>query len=141
MTKDQLLPWVVPILALLVIALLASRKSRRKIRETIFPGSLHSVAQGGEYQVIKVLVVDSKAVHVRLYKNVFKNRPIAIKNDELTLGSINDADGCGIGHLPLSYSAFMQMEPEYLCQSGEPTEEELEGYTLWKEHDSNGIFR
>src|SRR5690349_15283650 len=40
------------------------------------PGDLYSVeGEGKNYKVAKVLVVDSDAVHIRLYKNSFAERP------------------------------------------------------------------
>jgi hypothetical protein len=58
---------------------------------------------------MKVLAVDHSAIHVRLYKNRFTNRPQSVDTRELSLGSIDDPDGFGVGHLPLSHSTLCRL--------------------------------
>ena len=102
-------------------------------------GGLYSVNDGeGSYRVAKILVLDDSAVHIRLYKNKYPSRPQSVDLSTLSLGSINDKDGFGMGHLPLSRKAFANWQPIFLFQSS-VTEEELEGYKMWKQ-DHGGVF-
>jgi len=71
-------------------------------------------------------------VHIRLYKEKFASRPDCIDATGLSLGTINDEHGFGIGHLPLSARNFARWEPVIIAHEG-VSSEELEGYNLWKE--------
>ena len=96
-------------------------------------GDLYSVETGdGTFSVVKVLAAGDDLVHLRLYKNRFAARPQQVDPAELSLGSIQDPDGFGIGHLPIPLSEFDAWGPRFL--TNEPvTEEELEGYRFWQE--------
>jgi hypothetical protein len=95
-------------------------------------GAIYSVDDGeGDFRVAKVLVVDEAGVHIRLYKNKFRVRPGQVDVSTLDLGSVHDAEGFGMGHIPLSYAAFLAWEPIFLIGSG-LDEDELEGYRYWK---------
>ncbi len=96
-------------------------------------GGLYSVKDGEtRFKIAKVLVVDKDAVHIRLYKNTFATRPDKVEPSILSLGSIKDKDGFGIGHLPLMPQVFAAGEPMLLMET-EVTPQELEGYKMWKE--------
>ncbi len=100
--------------------------------EPLRAGALYSVDSGeGYFQVAKVLVVDSTGVHVRLYKNRFKTRPDKVDFEKLSLGSIDNPDGFGMGHLPLTHEAFRAWEPVFIVESP-ITADELEGYRQWQ---------
>ena len=93
------------------------------------------VGEGGEYKVAKILMVDESTVHIRLYKERFSRPPAQVNAGSLTLGKIDDVDGFGIGHLPLSRSTFAAWTPIRIRRES-VTKEELEGYRMWEE--SNG---
>src|ERR1043166_2079369 len=95
-------------------------------------GGLYSVNDGeGWFRVAKVLVVENEGVHIRLYKNKFKARHGSIEFPPLALGTVHDADGFGMGHLPLTHRAFRAWQPVFLGEN--PVEEsELDGYRAWK---------
>jgi hypothetical protein len=102
-------------------------------------GGLYSVDDGeGHYRVAKILALDDSAVHICLYKNKYGSRPATVDASSLSLGTIHDKDGFGMGHLPLSKAAFANWQPAFLSQSS-VTDEELEGYEMWKE-DQGGVF-
>jgi len=102
-------------------------------------GGLYSVDDGeGNYRVAKILALDDSAVHICLYKNKYRSRPATVEGSSLSLGTIHDKDGFGMGHLPLSRTAFANWQPVFLSQSS-VTDEELEGYKIWKE-DQGGVF-
>jgi hypothetical protein len=102
-------------------------------------GGLYSVNDGeGNYRVAKILALDDSAVHIRLYKNKYRSRPATVDESSLSLGTIHDNDGFGMGHLPLSRAAFANWQPAFLFQSS-VTDEELEGYEMWKE-GQGGVF-
>jgi len=95
-------------------------------------GGLYSISDEGGFRVAKVLALEEGAVHVRIYKNKFRSRPQTVDPSSLSLGSIDDEGGFGMGHLPLSRQSFMNSQPVFIQQSS-VTEEELEGYKMWKE--------
>lgn len=101
-------------------------------------GDVYSVRSDDHYKIVKILVVDQDAVHIRVYKNSFAERPTRVDLATLSLGTIHDRDGFGIGHLPISLSEFSRWEPELITQA-EVTPEELDGYEEWKK-DKGGVF-
>ncbi len=97
------------------------------------PGGLYSIANGnGKFGVVKILVLEANAVHVRIYKQTFRSRPTSVDPKSLTLGGINDKDGFSIGHMPLSKETFASWQPVFLSQQS-VSENELEGYKMWKD--------
>ena len=99
----------------------------------IVVGGIYSIDDGeGRYGVVKVLVVDDFAVHVRLYKNKFDDRPQSIDTSTLSLGTIHDSDGFGIGHLPLAVKGFQDWNPVHLVTE-QVNDDELDGYNLYLE--------
>ena len=73
---------------LIAIAIVTSKKARVQYN----PGEIYSVQDRNGYKVVKILAVDSRAVHVRLYKNYFSHRAQSVDVNTLTLGSVYDAD-------------------------------------------------
>ena len=57
-----------------------------------------------------MLAVDEVGVHVRLYKNKWKERPEKVDASTLSLGGVDDKDGFGMGHLPLTKRTFARHE-------------------------------
>jgi hypothetical protein len=102
------------------------------------PGDVYLVPGQKGYQVAKVLAVDPGIVHIRLYKNVFPQRPSDIDLGTLVLGSIDDPDGFGMGHVPLKYETFAAWGPQYFRRVL-VREDELDGYRMWKEA-SGGVW-
>jgi hypothetical protein len=95
-------------------------------------GALYSVEDGeGAYQVAKVLAVEDQGVHVRVYKNRFSTRPTQVDITSLSIGTIHDKDGFGMGHLPLTHNAFSAWAPRFL-KDHSVTEDELDGYREFK---------
>jgi hypothetical protein len=104
----------------------------------ISAGVLCTVDDGeGFYRVAKVLAIDDAGVHIRLYKNKWKERPKEVDRSTLSLGSIHDKDGFGMGHLPLTKRAFSAWKPVFLSKE-EVRKEEMHGYEMWK--DSKGGY-
>ena len=106
--------------------------SAHQHKTDIKAGWLYSVKSGdSQFGIVKVLVLEPEAVHVRLYKQRYSSRPHEIDESILFLGTMFDPDGSGIGHLPLSHQAFAASEPEPIKASPvQPSE--LEGYEEWK---------
>lgn len=96
------------------------------------PGDIYCVDGENDYRMAKVLVVDSDAIHIRLYKNSFHERPSRIDPDTLSLGSIHDPEGFGVVHVPLSRSSFSRWHPHYITHAS-VTDDELDGYKQWKQ--------
>ena len=75
------------------------------------------------FYIVKILVIDDFAVHVRTYRNKFAEKPKDINSAELkTL----------IGHAPLDKDGFLAGDPE-LFKVEEVKENELEGYKMYLE--------
>jgi len=87
---------------------------------------------------VKLLARDEGICHVRVYKQKFGSRPERVDPSKLSLGTIHDKDGFGMGHLPLSDEAFRAWQPVLISKTL-VTSEELEGYRMWKEA-SGGVF-
>lgn len=106
---------------------------QRRLPPDLGAGDVCSIQSGeGGYVIAKVLARDSGIVHIRLYKERFEWRPERIDTKSLTLGTVHDEDGCGIGHLPLEEGVFGSWGPVIIRR--EPVvEEELEGYRMWEE--------
>jgi len=107
--------------------------------EPVKAGAIYSVDGGkGYFQVAKVLAVTKMGVHIRLYKNQFESRPASVDVGSLKLGKIQDRDGLGIGHLPLTHRAFAEWRPQYMAASTVQPDE-LDGYHEW-ESAQGGYF-
>lgn len=113
--------------------------SSRDAQSELFEGGYYSVIDGDVFSIAKVLKLDGEIIHVRIYKQHFQQRPRSIDPGALTLGTIKDEDGFGMGHLPLRLSAFVEREPLFVTYSA-VTQEELEGYNIWKETASGAVF-
>ena len=80
-------------------------------------GGLYSTADGkGQFSVVKILVLEPNAVHVRVYKQRFSSRPTSVDPASLTLGQLGGKDSFSIGHLPLSKTSFARWEPVFITQ-------------------------
>lgn len=115
----------------LITALLLSCSQKTPVELKV--GGVYSVVSGnGDFGIVKLLVLKEGIAHIRLYKNKFNTRPNEIDLNSLTLGTIRDPDGFGIGHLPIPEREFLSWQPELLAQA-EVKEDELDGYKMWKE--------
>ena len=102
-------------------------------REIVVGGLYATKNEDGTYGVTKVLVVDDFAVHLRSYANRFEELPTDnIDPSVLTLGSISDGGGFGIGHFPLAKEGFWNDDPMYLKKTP-VADDELEGYRMYLE--------
>jgi hypothetical protein len=118
---------------------MADSVSTRSAPSELFEGGYYSIIDGDTFSIAKVLKLEPEIVHVRIYKQHFPQRPRSIDPAALTLGTIHDKDGFGMGHLPLRLATFMDSEPIFLTHA-EVTPEELEGYNLWKESSGGGVW-
>ncbi|HEY6160283.1 MAG TPA: hypothetical protein VI112_03645 [Bacteroidia bacterium] len=97
-------------------------------------GDIYSVDTGEEkFRVVKVLVVEPPYIHVRMYQDRFDKRPGKIDTKELTIGDQASEGGPGVGSIPLPLDNFKEWEPE-LITNEKVTDEELQGYKVWKEN-------
>lgn len=113
--------------------------STRIAPSELFEGAYYSIIDGDDFSIAKVLKLEPEIVHVRIYKEHFPQRPRSIDPGALTLGTIHDKDGFGMGHLPLRLATFMESEPMFLTHA-DVTPKELEGYTVWKESADGGVW-
>jgi len=111
----------------------------RRIPSDLHGGDICTVGADDEgYKIVKVLKTDASKVHIALYKNRYSQRPAQVDPAVLTFGTIDDADGVGIGHLPISRDTFASWLPVRI-QHSPVTDEELEGYRIWEE-SKGGTF-
>jgi hypothetical protein len=104
-----------------------------RLPDGLSAGDICSIESGsGGFCIVKILTLEPGTVHIRLYKEKFASRPDLIDVTDLSLGTVHDEDGFGIGHLPLSARNFAQWEPMIIGHE-EVSPEELEGYNYWKE--------
>ena len=122
-----------------VFSLMPDSVSSRVAQSELFEGAYYSIMDGEAFGIAKVLKLDPDIVHARIYKQHFPQRPRSIDPAALTLGTIHDQDGFGMGHLPVRLAAFMEREPIFLTYA-EVKPEELEGYNFWKENAEGGVF-
>jgi hypothetical protein len=121
-------------------------------------GALYSIYNGDEtrsFGIAKILVLEPPAVHLRVYNGHYAARPDHVDPETLSCGIPMDVfDGAeqgdnfeqflatgdfGIGHMPVHLRDFLYgWQPVYIMDSP-VTDEELEGYQIWKE-DGGGIF-
>jgi hypothetical protein len=103
-------------------------------------GGLYSIDdEEGSFRVVKILVLNASAVHIAIYANKFSTRPETVDPASLSFGSVDDDEGFGMMHLPLSREVFLKDRPVFISQTT-VTEEELEGYNMWKEGGGD-VFR
>lgn len=106
-----------------------------------FPlGAYYSILYDeNDYRIAKLLVHERGICHLRVYKQTFASRPAQIDVAQLTLGSMNDADGFGIGHVPLRESSFLAWKPVFVAR-GRVLPDEREGYDVWKAQANGSAF-
>ena len=96
-------------------------------------GAIMSVEDGeNKYGVVKILAADDSLVHLRMYGGVHDSRPQTIGDKDQGLGSVNDPENMGIGHLPIAREEFLSWKPVLIMQE-KVREEELEGYRIWQD--------
>jgi hypothetical protein len=108
-------------------------------QSALFEGGYYSIVDGETFSVAKVLKLEEETVHIRLYKQLFLQRPRSIDPGALTLGTIHDEDGFGMAHVPLRLTAFMEHQPMFLTYA-EVKPEELYGYNFWKESADRSLL-
>jgi hypothetical protein len=118
---------------------MADLVSTRNAPSELLEGAYYSIIDGDVFSIAKILKLESEIVHVRIYKQHFPQRPRSIDPGVLTLGTIHDKDGFGMGHLPLRLATFMDREPIFLTHA-EVQPDELEGYNFWKESAGGGVW-
>ena len=97
-------------------------------------GLYYTKGEKGDFSVLKILKVDDKGVHVRLYSNRYSSPPKKLEESSLYMAGMNRKPGeeLGMGHLPLSKASFAGWKATYFQQSS-VSEAELDGYRIWQE--------
>jgi hypothetical protein len=99
--------------------------------DDIVVGGLYATREeDGSYSIVKVLVVDEVAVHLRCYATRFKELPAQVSSSQLSMGGLGSAEGFGIGHIPLARQGF-DREERVLVGRESVADDELVGYRIW----------
>jgi hypothetical protein len=101
-------------------------------------GGIYSVWTKGAFGAVKLLRVDDGGVHIRVYGNVWQERPASIDLEELTLDRADEHSVRPIGHMPVVRASFLAMGPR-LVVCAPVTDAELDGYAMWAE-EKGGYF-
>lgn len=100
--------------------------------DNIKAGSICTVETGkGKFGVVKILVINEEEAHIKVYRNKYSERPVAVDIKELSMGSMADKNGFGIGHIPLDRKGFDNSNP-VIVGFEEVTKADLTGYEIWK---------
>jgi hypothetical protein len=91
-------------------------------------GELYSMPNQGKFGIFKVLRVDPRGVHVRVYSNLYTKIPSKINDNELY---IDKQDNSSAHHTPLTFSSIQLWKPSFL-QNTKVEKEELQDYFSWK---------
>jgi hypothetical protein len=125
--------------AIVLVLLLSACNHSESVSNDWRVGALYSTADGkGQFSVVKILVLEPNAVHVRVYKQRFSSRPTSVDPASLTLGKLDGKEAISIGHVPLSRASFASWEPVFITQQS-VSDSELEAYRTWKEA-KGGLF-
>lgn len=109
-------------------------------RAKLVEGGLYATpGEKGGYSVFKILKLDDRGVHVRLFSNHFSARPKIVDESTLYLAGMDRKSGesLGMGHAPISNRSFADWQVTFVQQST-VKEEELAGYKMWLE--ANGGY-
>jgi Zn-dependent protease len=96
-------------------------------------GGLYAVkVEDGAYQILKILKVDERGVHIRIYSNRFGAVPGAVEEASLFLAGVKGGSGedVGVGHTALSRETFAAWGVQYV-QLSTVSASDLEGYWEW----------
>jgi hypothetical protein len=123
---------VKPLIAVVCAVLVMLTACGGRIEKPVEGGLYSTSNENGSYSVLKVLKVDDKGVHVRVYSNQFPQRPTTIDETTLYMVGTNrrSNETLGVGHTALSHSSFAGWGAK-LIKVVPVKNEELEGYKLW----------
>lgn len=111
-------------------------------KEKLVEGGLYSVpSENGSFSVLKILKLDEKGVHLRLYSNQFSTRPKDLDESKLYMVGMEHKkpnESLGMGHAPISKKTFSTWGAEFI-KTVPVTEDELDGYKIWLE-SKGGYF-
>lgn len=132
------------LLRILVASLLATggtagcSKSGAKLVE----GSVCAIPrEDGGFQIVKVLAIDERGVHLRMYSDRFESIPARVDERGLSMKGPDRAENeyPGMGHIPLSNETFSDWGA-IPVQVSAVLPEELEGYEIWRTDERAGYF-
>ena len=117
-------------LVILISIVIMSCVSQPKIKV----GSICTLEDGdGKFGIVKVLVIEDEIIHLKIYKNKYDKRPSKIDLRTLSIGSMHDKDGVGVGHSPFDKIGFYGWKPVEIAFET-VTKDDLIGYEIWKDN-------
>lgn len=108
--------------------------SPSKQAELMEGGLYYTQKENGSYSVLKILKVENRGVHVRLYSNQFDAPPSKVDESALYMVGVDHKpnETLGMGHAPLSRKSFESWKATFFQQSA-VKDDELDGYKMWLE--------
>ncbi len=119
------------LVAMFVLVIAACSSIRKK--PPLLTGDICTIDEGnGTFGVVKILLMESDRVHVKMYSNKFYTRPEMIDPTSLSMGEFDEVEiATGIPHLPYEKLDFNSLKPE--VEANEIVlPEELAAYWVWK---------
>lgn len=92
-------------------------------------GELYSIPNQDKFSILKILRVDPKGVHVRIYSNLYSKIPSKFNENELYIDH-NDTT-ISRRHAPLTFASISLWKPLFLKDS-KVGKDELQDYYSWK---------
>ena len=95
-------------------------------------GLYYTKNDNGSYSVLKILKLDDRGVHLRLYSNQFPTPPSKVDESTLYMVGVDRKpnETLGMGHAPISRQSFAGWKAVFFQQSTVKADE-LEGYKMW----------
>lgn len=93
--------------------------------------SIQITPDQGTFGIVKILVLEDKGVHIRVFTERYASRPEHIDTEQLSLSQSLFRQGFAPGHLALTRTMLGAWRPVRIGH--EPVKEpELDGYRSWK---------
>jgi len=124
------------VMALVLSALTGCSSKTAGLKE----GGIYAIKNAnGSYSVLKLLKVESKGVHVRIYSNQFDALPTKVDETTLVMVGLNHkpTETLGVADQPMAGETFGTLQATFVQQST-VSASELEGYETWKK--ANGQY-
>jgi hypothetical protein len=101
-------------------------------RPPLLEGGLYATRKEDGVAIAKVLRVDRKGAHLRLYAQRFAQIPAGVDEASLRVEPFVKGAPLSIGHVPVSHASLAGWGLQFVQQSS-VSPGELEGFRMWEE--------